>query len=317
MGCCALDQRRCPRPQIGSRDAGFDVTRLVVKSSLQDLAAGSHNHPRTWARRSCPISHGIASHLSTPKWARPLQHALDRWARADFSPPLHQRSWPRARWTATPGFDEQLRAPRCLISARLFHPISAKALALSLLAEAWQTITWCEGTADWLPSRFARQRVRPAHRDTLLTEPRAEEWLPIEWPPGQASQPSIGLPLCLLLIASKQLGRSPDAPARRRWQWPRPRWRDRGIGTAPGHIAHAEGADLHSQPRIVAVTGIHLHHTLRRPAVRAALFCSRTISGLVWNTIVSGTLAWPDASGPSPNPQGDRADKRRAGWQHG
>jgi hypothetical protein len=33
---------------------------------------------------------------------------------------------------------------------------------------------------------FARQRVRPAHRDTLLTEPRTEEWLLIEWPQGEA-----------------------------------------------------------------------------------------------------------------------------------
>jgi hypothetical protein len=48
--------------------------------------------------------------------------------------------------------------------------------------EAWQTITWREGSADWLASRFARRRVRPAHRDTLLSEPRAEEWLLIEWP---------------------------------------------------------------------------------------------------------------------------------------
>ena len=31
-------------------------------------------------------------------------------------------------------------------------------------------------------SRFARQRVRPAHRDNLRSEPRAEEWLLIEWP---------------------------------------------------------------------------------------------------------------------------------------
>jgi Transposase DDE domain len=28
--------------------------------------------------------------------------------------------------------------------------------------------------------------VRPAHRDTLLTEPRDEEWLLIEWPQGEA-----------------------------------------------------------------------------------------------------------------------------------
>jgi hypothetical protein len=47
---------------------------------------------------------------------------------------------------------------------------------------AWQTIAWREGTADWLSSRFARRRVRPAHRDNLLSEVRAEEWLLIEWP---------------------------------------------------------------------------------------------------------------------------------------
>jgi SRSO17 transposase len=31
-------------------------------------------------------------------------------------------------------------------------------------------------------SRFARLRVRPAHRDEPRPEPRAEEWLVIEWP---------------------------------------------------------------------------------------------------------------------------------------
>jgi hypothetical protein len=34
--------------------------------------------------------------------------------------------------------------------------------------------------------RFARQRVRPAHRDTELSQPRAEEWRLIEWPDGEA-----------------------------------------------------------------------------------------------------------------------------------
>jgi SRSO17 transposase len=36
-----------------------------------------------------------------------------------------------------------------------------------------------------LPSRFARVRVRVTHRDYWLTEPRAEEWLLIEWPEGE------------------------------------------------------------------------------------------------------------------------------------
>jgi SRSO17 transposase len=62
------------------------------------------------------------------------------------------------------------------------QPISAKALALSLPKEAWQTVAWREGSAERLSSRFARQRVRPAHRDTELSQPRAEEWLLIEWP---------------------------------------------------------------------------------------------------------------------------------------
>jgi len=39
-----------------------------------------------------------------------------------------------------------------------------------------------EGTTEWLPSRFARVRVRIALRDYNLTEARPEEWLLIEWP---------------------------------------------------------------------------------------------------------------------------------------
>jgi SRSO17 transposase len=36
-----------------------------------------------------------------------------------------------------------------------------------------------------LSSRFARVRVRPAHRDYWLAESRPEEWLLIEWPEGE------------------------------------------------------------------------------------------------------------------------------------
>src|ERR1019366_2568257 len=38
---------------------------------------------------------------------------------------------------------------------------------------------------EWLSSRFARVRVRIAHRDYNLTEARPEEWLLIEWPEGE------------------------------------------------------------------------------------------------------------------------------------
>src|SRR5262249_55070691 len=66
------------------------------------------------------------------------------------------------------------------------HPVQAKALAGALPADAWETIQWREGSADWLVSRYARIRVRAAQRDEKLQEPRAEEWLLIEWPAGEA-----------------------------------------------------------------------------------------------------------------------------------
>ena len=65
------------------------------------------------------------------------------------------------------------------------QPVAVKALALSLPKDAWKTIAWREGANDALTSRFARVRVRPAHRDYNLSEPRPEEWLLIEWPEGE------------------------------------------------------------------------------------------------------------------------------------
>ena len=45
------------------------------------------------------------------------------------------------------------RPPKLLRRDQRHQPISVKALALNLPAKAWQTITWREGTADWLSSR--------------------------------------------------------------------------------------------------------------------------------------------------------------------
>ena len=55
--------------------------------------------------------------------------------------------------------------------------VSVKDIALGLGKDAWKTIRWREGTAEWLSSRFARVRVRLARE--------AEEWLLIEWPKGE------------------------------------------------------------------------------------------------------------------------------------
>lgn len=65
-------------------------------------------------------------------------------------------------------------------------PVSAKEMATILPPTAWHTVTWREGTNTLLSSRFAAVRVRPAHRDTLRSEPRPEEWFMVEWPEDEA-----------------------------------------------------------------------------------------------------------------------------------
>jgi len=62
------------------------------------------------------------------------------------------------------------------------QPISVLELAKALAPQCFRSVTWRQGTSAPLRSRFARVRVRAAHRDL----PRAEEWLVIEWPKGEA-----------------------------------------------------------------------------------------------------------------------------------
>ena len=58
--------------------------------------------------------------------------------------------------------------------------VSVKELALGLPKHAWRTITWREGSATKLSSRFARLRVRTA--PIRGASRRGEETLLIEWP---------------------------------------------------------------------------------------------------------------------------------------
>jgi len=93
--------------------------------------------------------------------------------------------WPPGEAPVPPQSRTGRGRPQTRLQRGLHQPLSVKTLALRLPQEAWQTVTWREGSADWLASRFARRRVRPAHRDNLLSEARAEEWLLAEWPEGE------------------------------------------------------------------------------------------------------------------------------------
>jgi len=77
------------------------------------------------------------------------------------------------------------RPPKLIRRDGWHQPVSVKEIALGLPKRAWRTIEWREGTTGLLSSRFARVRVRAAHRDYNLTDSRPDEWLLIEWPKGE------------------------------------------------------------------------------------------------------------------------------------
>lgn len=63
------------------------------------------------------------------------------------------------------------------------QPMLARDLAEGLPRKAWHTVSWREGTKGMMRSRFARVRVRVAHRDRHPS--RDPEWLLVEWPSGE------------------------------------------------------------------------------------------------------------------------------------
>jgi SRSO17 transposase len=77
------------------------------------------------------------------------------------------------------------RPPKLWRRDAAHQPVSAKDLAFSLPASAWQTVTWRVGSQGDLSGRFAAVRMRPSHRDDERSEPYPEEWLLIEWPDGE------------------------------------------------------------------------------------------------------------------------------------
>jgi len=74
------------------------------------------------------------------------------------------------------------RPPTLLRRSKNHQPISVKQLAMSLSSKDWTNVSWREGSAGKMRSRFAALRIRPAHRDDWRRKPHPEEWLLIEWP---------------------------------------------------------------------------------------------------------------------------------------
>lgn len=68
---------------------------------------------------------------------------------------------------------------------RVRQPMSVKDLAEQVSAQAWQTISWREGTNQILSSRFAALRVRHAGGHSGRARLKPQQWLLIEWPSAQ------------------------------------------------------------------------------------------------------------------------------------
>lgn len=101
-----------------------------------------------------------------------VQSSLSVWKPGEA--PLPKRKWNGAG-----------RPTKLLRRNQRHQPVSVRELAISLPSSAWKNVVWREGTRKPLRSRFAALRVRAAHRDYWMSEPRPEEWLLIEWPSQQ------------------------------------------------------------------------------------------------------------------------------------
>lgn len=106
------------------------------------------------------------------------------------------------------------RPPKLLRRDAAHQPLAVGELALRLAPTAWRMVTWREGTAGMMRSRFAAVRVRAAHRDYWRTHPHDQQWLLLEWPKGAAEPTKYWLANLAATTALKEMVRL----AKLRWR---------------------------------------------------------------------------------------------------
>lgn len=95
--------------------------------------------------------------------------------------------WAAGRMPAPPKpWGSRGRPAAALRSSPGHRPVAVATLAKELPASDWKTVTWRQGSAKPMRSRFAAVRVHAAHRQQG-TALRPEEWLVIEWPAAEAA----------------------------------------------------------------------------------------------------------------------------------
>jgi SRSO17 transposase len=99
------------------------------------------------------------------------------------------------------------RPPKLLRRDAAHQPRAVRELALQLSPTTYRTVSWREGSAGMMRSRFAAVRVRAAHRDYWRAVPHSEQWLLIEWPKGGAEPAKYWLANLPAATALRQLVR--------------------------------------------------------------------------------------------------------------
>ena len=175
------------------------------------------------------------------------------------------------------------RPPKLMRRTADHQPLSAKALAESLPADAWETVTWREGSNVDLASRFAAVRLRVASRDYDLHHPRVEEWFLVEWPEGDKEP----LKYWLSTLPETTALRDLVATTKMRWRIERDyRELKQELG-----LGHYEGRGWR---------GFH-HHASLCIAAYGFLLSER-------ETIPPSALARPQSGEKPPIPRGSRSD---------
>ncbi len=166
----ADDRKRCERAGV-PQGTGFQTKGELAWSQIEAaLAAGIPRGPVLM-----DAGYGDEAALRDRMTAASLTYAVG-------IRPLTAVWWDDHQPAAAP-VNQNRGRPRTRVRRDAAHqPIGVRELAQALPARCYRTITWRDGTNAPLSSRFARVRVRAAQGD----QPRAEEWLLIEWPKGEA-----------------------------------------------------------------------------------------------------------------------------------
>lgn len=169
----ATDRRRCRAaavPPTVKFQKKWEIALAQIDALLADDLAR--------APIVADAGYGVATEFREGLARRRLSYALGISAEVSVWPP-GQEPLPPPKWRG------QGRRPTLLRRSDTHRPVSVLDLARQLPAKAWSLVRWREGTKGAMRSRFARVRVRAAHRDYWRAVPRDPEWLVIEWPTGE------------------------------------------------------------------------------------------------------------------------------------